>query len=135
MSLPYAEPLVLREPGERQIPEPPRRGEPGGEPCGICARQDDLRGLVGRELDTAPAGRRQPAGRGLAREPRARRLVLRPARTSSPPTSAASRPASSGQCCPSVTWAASTSTAGATGARTSTSGSSRGRSVWSRRPG
>jgi diadenosine tetraphosphate (Ap4A) HIT family hydrolase len=36
MQLPYLEPLVLREPGERQIPEPPRRGEPGGPPCGIC---------------------------------------------------------------------------------------------------
>jgi len=37
MTLPYLEPLVAREPGERQIPEPPRRGEPGGAPCGICA--------------------------------------------------------------------------------------------------
>jgi diadenosine tetraphosphate (Ap4A) HIT family hydrolase len=36
MTLPYQEPLVPREPGERQIPEPPRRGEPGGAPCGIC---------------------------------------------------------------------------------------------------
>jgi diadenosine tetraphosphate (Ap4A) HIT family hydrolase len=36
MSLPYVEPLVVREPAPRQIPEPPRRGEPGGEPCGIC---------------------------------------------------------------------------------------------------
>jgi diadenosine tetraphosphate (Ap4A) HIT family hydrolase len=36
MQLPYLEPLVPREPGERQIPEPPRRGEPGGPPCGIC---------------------------------------------------------------------------------------------------
>jgi diadenosine tetraphosphate (Ap4A) HIT family hydrolase len=36
MSLPYAEPLVTLEPGPRQIPEPPRRGEPGGKPCGIC---------------------------------------------------------------------------------------------------
>jgi diadenosine tetraphosphate (Ap4A) HIT family hydrolase len=36
MKLPYLEPLVPREPGERQIPEPPRRGEPGGPPCGIC---------------------------------------------------------------------------------------------------
>ena len=44
-------------------------------------RQDDDGRLVGRELDAAPAGRRQPARRGLAREPRARRLVLRPART------------------------------------------------------
>ena len=36
MVLPYLEPLTLREPGERVIPEPPRRGEPGGEPCGVC---------------------------------------------------------------------------------------------------
>jgi diadenosine tetraphosphate (Ap4A) HIT family hydrolase len=36
MTLPYREPLVARSPGERQIPEPPRRGEPGGPPCGIC---------------------------------------------------------------------------------------------------
>jgi hypothetical protein len=36
MTLPYAEPLVVRDPGPRQIPEPPRRGEPGGKPCGIC---------------------------------------------------------------------------------------------------
>jgi diadenosine tetraphosphate (Ap4A) HIT family hydrolase len=37
MTLPYQEPLVPRQPGERRIPEPPRRGEPGGPPCGICA--------------------------------------------------------------------------------------------------
>jgi len=37
MTFPYADPLVLREPGERTIPEPPRRGEPGGPPCGICS--------------------------------------------------------------------------------------------------
>ena len=36
MTLPYQEPLVPREPSARQIPEPPRRGEPGGPPCGIC---------------------------------------------------------------------------------------------------
>jgi diadenosine tetraphosphate (Ap4A) HIT family hydrolase len=36
MSLPYAEPLTVREPAARQIPEQPRRGEPGGPPCGIC---------------------------------------------------------------------------------------------------
>ena len=36
MTLPYREPLTTREPRERQIPEPPRRGEPGGPPCGIC---------------------------------------------------------------------------------------------------
>ena len=39
MLLPYIEPLTPREPGERVIPEPPRRGEPGGEPCGICTKQ------------------------------------------------------------------------------------------------
>jgi diadenosine tetraphosphate (Ap4A) HIT family hydrolase len=38
MSLPYEEPLVPRKPGEPQIPEPPRRGEPGGPPCAICSR-------------------------------------------------------------------------------------------------
>jgi diadenosine tetraphosphate (Ap4A) HIT family hydrolase len=37
MVLPYKEPLVPREPGERTVPEPPRRGEPGGEPCAICS--------------------------------------------------------------------------------------------------
>ena len=34
MTLPYREPLVPREPAERQIPEPPRRGEPGGSHVG-----------------------------------------------------------------------------------------------------
>jgi diadenosine tetraphosphate (Ap4A) HIT family hydrolase len=37
MAVPYFEPLVPREPSERVIPEPPRRGEDGGPPCGICA--------------------------------------------------------------------------------------------------
>jgi diadenosine tetraphosphate (Ap4A) HIT family hydrolase len=37
MTFPYREPLVPREPGPRQIPEPPRRGEAGGPPCGICS--------------------------------------------------------------------------------------------------
>jgi diadenosine tetraphosphate (Ap4A) HIT family hydrolase len=36
MTMPYCEPLVPRAPGDRVIPEPPRRGEPGGEPCAIC---------------------------------------------------------------------------------------------------
>ena len=36
MTLPYNEPLVPREPAERTIPEPPRRGEAGGPPCRIC---------------------------------------------------------------------------------------------------
>jgi diadenosine tetraphosphate (Ap4A) HIT family hydrolase len=37
MTLPYREPLTPREPADREIPEPPRRGEPGGPPCAICA--------------------------------------------------------------------------------------------------
>jgi len=36
MELPYEEPLTVKEPGPRVIPEPPRRGEPGGEGCGVC---------------------------------------------------------------------------------------------------
>jgi len=36
MKLPYAEPLTPIEAGDRVVPEPPRRGEPGGEPCGVC---------------------------------------------------------------------------------------------------
>ena len=39
MKLPYQEPLIAIEPGERQIPETPRRGEAGGPPCGICGGQ------------------------------------------------------------------------------------------------
>jgi diadenosine tetraphosphate (Ap4A) HIT family hydrolase len=39
MTLPYSEPLTPRPLGERVIPEPPRRGEPGGDPCGICGGQ------------------------------------------------------------------------------------------------
>lgn len=39
MKLPYEEPLTVRALGERVIPEPPRRGEPGGDPCGICTGQ------------------------------------------------------------------------------------------------
>ncbi len=39
MTLPYEEPLTPRVLGERVVPEPPRRGEPGGEPCGICGGQ------------------------------------------------------------------------------------------------
>jgi diadenosine tetraphosphate (Ap4A) HIT family hydrolase len=36
MQLPYLEPLTVRELSAPEIPEPPRRGEPGGPPCGIC---------------------------------------------------------------------------------------------------
>jgi len=37
MTLPYREPLTVREAPPRTIPEPPRKGEPGGEPCRICS--------------------------------------------------------------------------------------------------
>ncbi|MDF8264771.1 hypothetical protein [Luteipulveratus flavus] len=40
MSLPYAEPLTLREPADLVVPEPPRRGESGGGPCGACDWSD-----------------------------------------------------------------------------------------------
>jgi diadenosine tetraphosphate (Ap4A) HIT family hydrolase len=40
MTLPYAEPLIRLEPGPRVIPEPPRRGEAGGEPCWLCSGED-----------------------------------------------------------------------------------------------
>lgn len=36
MSLPFSEPLQPRAPGKRTVPEPPRRGDPGGPPCAIC---------------------------------------------------------------------------------------------------
>ncbi len=37
MNLPYAEPLTRRAPAALTIPEPPRRGEAGGEPCFPCS--------------------------------------------------------------------------------------------------
>lgn len=36
MTFPFAQPLTPIPPGPRVVPEPPRRGEPGGEPCGVC---------------------------------------------------------------------------------------------------
>jgi diadenosine tetraphosphate (Ap4A) HIT family hydrolase len=36
VTAPWAEPLVARTPGPRVVPEPPRRGEPGGGDCGVC---------------------------------------------------------------------------------------------------
>jgi diadenosine tetraphosphate (Ap4A) HIT family hydrolase len=39
MRLPYSEPLTVRALTDRVIPEPPRRGEFGGDPCGICSGQ------------------------------------------------------------------------------------------------
>jgi diadenosine tetraphosphate (Ap4A) HIT family hydrolase len=39
MELPYLEPLTVRPLADPVIPEPPRRGEPGGDECGICTHQ------------------------------------------------------------------------------------------------
>ena len=36
MTLPYLEPLQSRPLSAPVIPEPPRRGEPGGPACGVC---------------------------------------------------------------------------------------------------
>ncbi|GIF50422.1 hypothetical protein Afe04nite_49610 [Asanoa ferruginea] len=40
MELPYAPPLTRRTLADPVIPEPPRRGDPGGEPCGVCPGED-----------------------------------------------------------------------------------------------
>jgi len=40
MELPYAEPLIRRPLAPPVIPEPPRRGDPGGEPCSVCPGDD-----------------------------------------------------------------------------------------------
>ncbi|WP_426566180.1 HIT family protein [Angustibacter sp. McL0619] len=50
MRLPYAEPLTVIDAGPAVVPEPPRRGEPGGPPCGICA--DDAPTVWSDELWT-----------------------------------------------------------------------------------
>ncbi len=42
MKLPFAEPLTILQPGERILPEPPRRGEPGGDPCRICEQDEGI---------------------------------------------------------------------------------------------
>jgi hypothetical protein len=39
MTIPYIDPLTVRSLAEPVIPEPARRGEPGGDPCGICGGQ------------------------------------------------------------------------------------------------
>jgi hypothetical protein len=41
MTRPYAEPLTVVSPAELVVPEPPRRGEEGGEPCFPCRPDSD----------------------------------------------------------------------------------------------
>jgi diadenosine tetraphosphate (Ap4A) HIT family hydrolase len=67
MNLPYAEPLTVREPAARVVPEPPRRGEPGGEPCAICTSRTTP-GLWGDDHFTlhAPVGSSLPGSLWLA---------------------------------------------------------------------
>ena len=42
MRLPFVEPLTPIAPGPRTVPEPPRRGEAGGEECGICQQDEGV---------------------------------------------------------------------------------------------
>ena len=41
MTLPYAPPLTLIDPADLVVPEPPRRGESGGEPCFPCSADSE----------------------------------------------------------------------------------------------
>jgi hypothetical protein len=41
MTQPFAEPLTLVDPADLVVPEPPRRGEAGGEPCFPCSADSD----------------------------------------------------------------------------------------------
>ena len=69
MTLPYHEPLVPREPGERVIPEPPRPGRTGRGAVRDMRGQDHRCRLVRRHLDAACSRRWQPAWRCLAGQP------------------------------------------------------------------
>ena len=81
----------IDDPALRRTARRPRTGRPG-DPRATAARrargrslrdlhrQGDRSGLVGRSLDPAPAGGRQPARRRVDGQPRPRRLVLRSAR-------------------------------------------------------
>src|SRR6185437_9823200 len=42
MKLPYAETLTPIAPSIPVIPEPRRRGEPGGDPCGLCHQDEGI---------------------------------------------------------------------------------------------
>jgi diadenosine tetraphosphate (Ap4A) HIT family hydrolase len=63
MTLPYQEPLTVRKPGPRTIPEPPRPGDPDGPPCRLCPvtdREDtiwsDDRWILNHGVDTSLPG-------------------------------------------------------------------------------
>jgi diadenosine tetraphosphate (Ap4A) HIT family hydrolase len=52
MTLPYAEPLTVIDPAELVVPEPPRRGEQGGEPCFPCREGADERAIWSDDIWT-----------------------------------------------------------------------------------
>jgi hypothetical protein len=63
VQLPYTEPLTTRELADPVIPEPPRRGDPGGEPCGVCPGEEgphtiwsDDNWILSHGLETSLAG-------------------------------------------------------------------------------
>ena len=131
MTLPYSEPLLPREPAERIVPEPPRRGEPGGPPCAICEGKT-TKAVWSDENWTLhpPVGGSLPGAVWLASRVHVDSFADLPEPLQ--PTSVASSRASSAPSSRSATLPACTSTAGATAAPTSTSGSFRVRSGWSR---
>ena len=132
MTLPYTEPLDPREPGARVIPS--RRG--AASPAASRAASAPARRPApsGRTSTWTlhPPGRRQPPGAVwlASREHVDSFSDLSP--EAARPTSARGRAGRARDPCRWATSGASTSTAGATAARTSTSGSCRGRSAWSR---
>lgn len=63
MELPYEEPLTPRPLAPLVVPEPPRRGEPGGESCGVCPGEEgphtiwsDEQWLLNHGVQTSLAG-------------------------------------------------------------------------------
>src|SRR5215203_3985780 len=132
MQLPYTEPLTVREPGERVVPEPPRRGEPGGEPCGLCSGQATPPVWHDEHFSLHPPVQGSLAGAVwlASREHVDSFSDLSP---EAAPRSARWPPASSERSWRSATSAGCTSTAGATVVPTSTCGSCRAHSGCSRR--
>src|SRR3954451_11890932 len=55
MKLPYAEPLIPVAPSPLVIPEPPRPGDPGGDPCRMCQQDEGIWSDANWVLHT-PAG-------------------------------------------------------------------------------
>lgn len=134
MVLPYQEPLVPREPGPRQIPEPLRAASPEARPVGSApGRRPRRSGQTTTGRCTRRSAAAFPAPSGLRAASTSTRSPTCP--TSSRPTSAGSPHGSSTRSSRSARSRGSTSIAGATAARTSTSGSCRGRSACSRHAG